>query len=160
MYFSFIGFEDDMAELYGYSSWNRQNVEVVQRGSQTWTGTIIAWSAEKVGRRAEGAAGGQWQAGDTLTVKACAKNGSHIETSIRSYYLIICFLIIYCILIHCLSNIFNFPVDPCSDGEQNGYETGVDCGGECDDCVYEDTSRSIPWLLWAAPTNQSPNNKV
>ena len=27
------------------------------------------------------------------------------------------------------------PVPTCSDGEQNGDETGVDCGGSCDPCV-------------------------
>jgi hypothetical protein len=26
------------------------------------------------------------------------------------------------------------PVDPCSDGERNGTETDVDCGGTCDPC--------------------------
>ena len=41
-------------------------------------------------------------------------------------------------------------MDPCTDGEQNGYETGVDCGGDCADCATE-ASRSLPWLLWTTP---------
>ena len=43
--------------------------------------------------------------------------------------------------------------DPCYNGEQNGYETGVDCGGpDCKKCIDE-TDRSIPWLLWASTNN-------
>ena len=86
MFFFFDGFEDEMTELFGYSGWNAKTVEVVQRGSQTWTGTVKVWSERRDGRRDEGEGEGQWQAGDTLTAKACAENGSHIETSIRCYY--------------------------------------------------------------------------
>ena len=43
-------------------------------------------------------------------------------------------------------------IDPCFNGEQNGYENGVDCGGDCEQECATETSRTIPWLLWAAPT--------
>ena len=46
--------------------------------------------------------------------------------------------------------------NPCDNGEQNGFEEGVDCGVKSgcpnQNCKKSETSRSIPWLLWAAPT--------
>jgi hypothetical protein len=33
------------------------------------------------------------------------------------------------------ANVCSAAVPTCSDGLQNGNETGVDCGGDCDDCV-------------------------
>ena len=87
-----------MTELFGYTSWDGKTVEVVQRGSQTWSGTVIVWNRPDdrglYGRRDEGAGEGQWQPGDTLTAKACAENGSHIEIPIRCYYPILIFAVV------------------------------------------------------------------
>ena len=49
------------------------------------------------------------------------------------------------------NSLFFILVDPCFNGEQDSFESGVDCGGDCaKKCISED-EREIPWLLWADP---------
>ena len=44
-------------------------------------------------------------------------------------------------------------VDPCFNGEQDRFEKGIDCGGDCKRKCSTESERGIPWLLWADPTN-------
>ena len=46
-----------------------------------------------------------------------------------------------------------FLADPCFNGEQDRYETGIDCGGDCKRKCSPESEREIPWLLSAAPIN-------
>lgn len=37
-------------------------------------------------------------------------------------------------------------IDPCIDGIQNGDETGIDCGGDCEECEYDISNNELEFL--------------
>ena len=56
--------------MVGYEDWSQKTFEVMQYGSQSWTGQVKVWKDESGahGRRdpKDGAADGQWKTGDTI----------------------------------------------------------------------------------------------
>lgn len=53
-----------------------------------------------------------------------------------------------------------FPAPTCSDGKQNGYEIGIDCGGTCSlKCASEIIPLSVSWSR-AIPTSSSTYDLV
>ena len=56
--------------MVGYEDWSQKTFEVMQYGSQSWTGQVKVWKDESGahGRRDpyDGAADGQWKTGDTI----------------------------------------------------------------------------------------------
>ena len=61
--------------MVGGTDWNQKKYEVIQRGSKSWTGTIIVWKDIGNGRRESGAVAGDWAQGDRIQLKACAEAG-------------------------------------------------------------------------------------
>ena len=70
--------------MIGSTDWNTKTYEVFQQGSKIWTGKVKVWdgstgqyagSGRYSGRRAAGAAAGNWASGDTLQLKACVEKG-------------------------------------------------------------------------------------
>ena len=65
--------------------WNAKTYEVIQRGSNSWTGTIKVWNSSSEygvnGRRVIGETGikntaaGEWAQGDTIQLKSCGEAG-------------------------------------------------------------------------------------
>ena len=129
-------------------------MEVVSEGKLgSWTGAIMAWDngADSHGRRDpfDLSAAGQWSPGDKIKSKACTI-GNYIIYNIE-YPTDVKLQDTKCLICN-FCNIILAGIDPCVNGEQNGYENGVDCGGDCEKECATETSRTIPWLLWAAPT--------
>ena len=72
----FYFFESELEEMVGDQNWNGMTFEVIQEGSQNWTGKVIVWKAADHsaahGRRNDGtSARGQWATGDTIKLKRC-----------------------------------------------------------------------------------------
>ena len=66
--------------MVGETDWNGKNYEVIQRGSNSWTGMIKVWDEnigayDTHGRRSAGSAAGNWAQGDTIQLKACVEAG-------------------------------------------------------------------------------------
>jgi len=129
---------NELRELYDYDNWDGYTMEIIQEGDcglewvkdtekeEQWTGCytgeIKAWKKESVGRR---------------SCKKCSKDYDDAKAgqwsagdTIKSKA---------CSL-----------VDPCFNGEQDRYETGIDCGGDCKRKCSTESEREIPWLLTAA----------
>ena len=156
-----------MLEFFGKEDFWHQEYEVVQKGKRKWTGPVwIAFDKSSSDvpfygyQVSDGEIGnGKFQVGDTLTMKSCIDS---IEQGIN-----------YCLFKkYCFNEQFKLPnirnsrinffisilvENPCNNGEQNGFEDGVDCGSKSgcpnSNCKKSLSSRSIPWLLWATPTN-------
>ena len=65
-YFYFA--EEEFSTMVGYEDWSDKLFEVMQHGSQSWTGQVKVWKHDSGahGRRDSGSAAGQWHAGDTI----------------------------------------------------------------------------------------------
>ena len=67
-YFYFA--EEEFSTMVGYEDWSGKTFEVMQLGSQSWTGQVKVWKhvSGAHGRREplSGASAGQWQTGDTI----------------------------------------------------------------------------------------------
>jgi hypothetical protein len=71
--------EDEFSRMVGHENWDDETFEVVQEGSQSWTGQVIVWKKVGVGkfesgdhgRRKTGDGDGQWEEGDTISLKSC-----------------------------------------------------------------------------------------
>jgi len=124
-YFYFKSQYKAMKEIVGYDSkMEGKSVKVIRHGpSGYWVGEVTIWywndGSYYYGGKKENRKNEDWKSGDTIMSKRC------------------------------VDAVGNPDGNTCKDGEQNGEETGVDCGGPCKRCV---TSRSIPWLLWATPS--------
>ena len=62
--------------MVGDQNWNGMTFEVMQEGSQSWTGKVILWKgadhSAAHGRRNDGtSAPRQWATGDTIKLKGC-----------------------------------------------------------------------------------------
>ena len=73
--------EDDFEEMVGKDEdWGNKKFEVIQRGSQNWTGTVIVWNSKlwsgAHGRRDKDSNPGQWAPGDTIELKSCSQAGT------------------------------------------------------------------------------------
>ena len=68
--------ESEVEKMVGDQNWNGMTFEVMQVGSQSWTGKVILWKgadhSAAHGRRNDGtSAQGQWATGDTIKLKGC-----------------------------------------------------------------------------------------
>ena len=65
--------EDEFSRMVGHENWDGETFEVVQEGSQSWTGEVKVWKRESGnhGRRKTGDGDGQWEEGDTISLKSC-----------------------------------------------------------------------------------------
>ena len=86
----------DFGEMLGRSNWDGETFDVIQAGSQNWSGKVKVWEKSMWnggpnGRRASGSQPGQWKPSDTIELQACHVAGR--------------FLFIY---IHTLTYIDNF----------------------------------------------------
>ena len=66
--------------MAGEEDWDNKRFDVIQRGSQNWTGKVIVWNSKwwnsgPHGRRNSGSAPGQWAPGDTLELHSCSETG-------------------------------------------------------------------------------------
>ena len=81
--------EEDFNEMVGNNDWNSKKFDVIQEGSQSWTGRVIVWKGTPSnsgahGRRDNGSKAGQWVAGDTIELKSCVKEGKLSQVYINS----------------------------------------------------------------------------
>ena len=66
--------------MVGNNDWDDEKFDVIQEGSQSWTGRVIVWNGKfwnsgAHGRRDNGSKAGQWAAGDTIELKSCVDKG-------------------------------------------------------------------------------------
>lgn len=65
--------------MVGDEDWNGETFDVIQQGSQSWTGLIKVWkgnhNSEAHGRRDSGSGPGQWAEGDTLALASRVNGG-------------------------------------------------------------------------------------
>jgi len=66
----------DFDEMLGRSDWDGETFNVVQEGSQEWSGKVKVWKKSLLnkgpnGRRASGSKPGQWRRGDTIALQEC-----------------------------------------------------------------------------------------
>ena len=69
---------NDFSKMVGGEDWNTKKYEVIQRGSKSWTGTILVYGDENHGphgKRDSGANEGDWTQGDKIQLKACFESG-------------------------------------------------------------------------------------
>ena len=64
--------ESSFAAMVGYNDWDGKTFNVIQKGSLTWSGSVIVWKADSDnaahGRRDQGALNNQWVTGDILEI--------------------------------------------------------------------------------------------
>ena len=64
--------ESDFEAMVGYNDWSSKKFDVNQKGSLTWSGSVIVWKADSDnaahGRRDQGALNNQWVTGDILEI--------------------------------------------------------------------------------------------
>ena len=81
-FFYFSG--TDFDEMLGNEEdWDNKKFDVIQRGSQEWTGTVIVWNSKfwnsgAHGRRDQDSDAGQWAPGDTIELKSCSQTGTYL----------------------------------------------------------------------------------
>ena len=66
--------------MLGRSDWDGETFNVVQEGSQEWSGKVKVWKKSLLnkgpnGRRASGSKPGQWRRGDTIALQECRVAG-------------------------------------------------------------------------------------
>ena len=71
----------DFGEMLGRSNWDGETFDVIQSGSQNWSGKVKVWEKSMWnggpnGRRASGSQPGQWKPSDTIELQACHVAGS------------------------------------------------------------------------------------
>ena len=71
----------DFGEMLGRSNWDGETFDVIQAGSQNWSGKVKVWEKSMWnggpnGRRASGSQPGQWKPSDTIELQACHVAGS------------------------------------------------------------------------------------
>ena len=76
IYFSATDFD----AMLGRSDWDGETFNVVQEGSQEWSGKVKVWKKSLLnkgpnGRRASGSKPGQWRRGDTIALQECRVAG-------------------------------------------------------------------------------------
>ena len=74
MYFYFSS--TDFDEMLGRSDWGPETIDVIQKGSQKWSGMIKVFKENDSnngahGRRADDADPGQWQQNDIIELQTC-----------------------------------------------------------------------------------------
>ena len=71
MYFFFS--PTDLDAMLGRTNWNRETLDVTQKGSQEWSGKIKVFMGPMgaYGRRAYGVNGGQWKQNDIIELQTC-----------------------------------------------------------------------------------------
>ena len=70
--------------MVGIEDWNNEEFDVIQEGSQSWTGWVKVWKVVEVhgeahGRRLRGRSSGQWVKGDTTKLTSCVIAGRDLE---------------------------------------------------------------------------------
>ena len=67
--------EEKFSKMVGYEDWDRDEFEIAQTGSNSWNGKVIVWkdASASHGRKSAGAADGDWQGSDTISLQSCAK---------------------------------------------------------------------------------------
>ena len=70
--------------------------KVKQDGSKSWTGQIIVWKGDMENKGAHGrrypiasSKSGQWEEGDTITLRACLDEGKGYYNVILHYYFLL-----------------------------------------------------------------------
>ena len=73
--------EEDFNEMVGNEDWDNETFDVIQEGSQSWTGWVKVWKHTQGahGRRLRGRSSGQWAKGDTIKLTSCINAGRGIE---------------------------------------------------------------------------------
>ena len=71
--------KQELSKVIGNDDWNGKSFDIVQKGSQNWTGTIIVWKksdrpSESFGRRRLGSDSTQWAEGDKFKLKGCKES--------------------------------------------------------------------------------------
>ena len=66
--------DNQFSSMVGSTNWHAKNFDILQKGSQTWKGTIRVWKGEKGGilahgRRVKGEADNQSSTGDKIEIK-------------------------------------------------------------------------------------------
>ena len=70
--------------MIGNYDWNSKRYDVIQRGSNIWTGKVVVWDGTTgqyagdgrySGRRHPDSAAGNWATGDTIQLKTCVEQG-------------------------------------------------------------------------------------
>ena len=68
---------NDFTKMVGGTDWNAKKYEVTQRGSKSWTGTIIVWDGSgnngAHGKRDPLGVEGDWIQGDRIQFKSCGE---------------------------------------------------------------------------------------
>ena len=64
--------ESNFAAMVGYNDWNGKTFNVIQKGSLTWSGSVIVWKGTSDsaahGRRNQGSSTNQWVTGDIIEI--------------------------------------------------------------------------------------------
>ena len=65
--------------MVGNEDWNGEKFKVIQKGSHSWSGTVIVWKGNSKtgahGRRNSKSRPGQWASRDSIKLKSCAGKG-------------------------------------------------------------------------------------
>ena len=76
-YFYFLPYE--FTQMVGTDRWAGKEFEIIQYGSNSWTGKVKVWDVDMgqggYGYKVNGKAEGDWKKGDTITLKACSEAG-------------------------------------------------------------------------------------
>ena len=80
----------DLDEMLGRSNWDGETFNVVQAGSQEWSGTVKVWKQSfrnkgPNGRRVSGSKPGQWRTSDTIKLQECDLAGKLASIPIHCY---------------------------------------------------------------------------
>jgi len=74
-YFYFLPYE--FTQMVGTDRWAGKEYEIIQDGSNSWTGKVKVWDVNMgqggYGYKSNGKAEGDWKKGDTITLKACSE---------------------------------------------------------------------------------------
>ena len=65
--------------MVGNEDWNGEKFKVIQKGSHSWSGTVIVWKGDSKsgahGRWDWKSKPGQWASGDNIELMSCADEG-------------------------------------------------------------------------------------
>ena len=83
----FYFYEKDFNKIVGNGDWHGEKFQLIQEGSQSWSGQVIVWKCNSkecsenevgvvgVGRRDSGSNSGQWAPRDSFALKTCLDKG-------------------------------------------------------------------------------------
>ena len=64
--------ESNFAAMVGFNDWDGKTFNIIQKGSLTWSGSVIVWKgttdSAAHGRRNQGSSTNQWVTGDTIEI--------------------------------------------------------------------------------------------